>query len=149
MADRKRRAQDLYTYRCGELVRLSKRPNQFVVRRLPQELPASMSGAEQMSTASSRVTCEPEDLDDLMVTAREVAPAHHAYDMMDTGEAFLITDRIIVTFKEPLSVEAVGTFAGRYALDIVEKISDVDYLVATNLFILDERGCTGSHLAVS
>ncbi len=23
------------------------------------------------------------------------------------------------------------------------------YLVATNLFILDERGCTGSHLAVS
>ncbi len=23
------------------------------------------------------------------------------------------------------------------------------YIVATNLFILDERGCTGSHLAVS
>ena len=118
----------LYTYRSGEKVALNKKPDQFVVRRLPDELPASMAGAGQMSTASARVKCDPGKLEQLMTEGRTLAPTHHAYEATDTGGDFLLTDRIVVTFQRALSVEDVGVFAGEFALQIVEKISDVDYL---------------------
>ena len=117
-----------YTYRCGTKLKLKKRPDQFVVRRLPDGLPAEMGAAVQMSTASARVTCAIGDLENLMVKARKLAPTHHAYESDDTGGDFLITDRVIVTFKQDLDPEAVGIFAGKYALEILERISDRDYL---------------------
>ncbi len=128
MAQKKTQSQELYTYRCGEKVVLRKRPNQFIVRRLPDELPQSMAGAERMSTASARVTCSPDELEDLMQEGRGLAPTHHAYEAVDTSADLLITDRVIITFKSAPSTEEVGAFAGEFGLQIVEKISDVDYL---------------------
>jgi subtilisin-like proprotein convertase family protein len=103
-----------------------------LVRRLPDDLPGAMrekiSDVEQTSSASARVTCRAADLEPLMTEARKFAPTHHAYETEDVGDAFLITDRIMVSFEEALSVEEVGAFAGKYALETVRKLSDKDYL---------------------
>jgi len=128
MAKRARaKAPTLYTYRGGEKLVLEKRPDQFVVRRLPSELPVRGEAA-QVSSASTRVSCEPAELDRLMGQARETAVAHHAYEVADTGQEFLITDRVIVTFQEPKTAAEVGAFAGKYALQIVTKYSSTKYL---------------------
>lgn len=119
----------LYTYRNGKKLKLQKRSDQFVVRRLPDALGAAgLLDTQQMSSASARVTCKPEELEELMRSSRKLAPTHHAYEGTETGKEFLITDRLIVTFHKPLSVEDVGKFAGRYALQIVTKFSDTSYL---------------------
>lgn len=135
----------IYTYRCGEKVMLEKSPDQFVVRRLPKDLEAAgLHNTEQMSSASSRVTCPPGELENLMTEARKLAPTHHAYWVAETTDEFLITDRALVTFREPQSVEDVGAFAGKYALEIVTKYSDRDYLFR----LTDETGMNPVKLVV-
>jgi subtilisin-like proprotein convertase family protein/subtilisin family serine protease len=124
-----------YTYRCGKRVELIKRPDQFVVRQLPDALPENMAG-EQMSSASTRVTCDANSLESLMSEARRRAPTHHAYQDAETGSDFLITDRVIVTFTDEMDPVAVGQFAGKYALELVERISSRDYLFR----LMDETG---------
>ena len=116
-----------YTYRAGKKIALNKRPDQFVVRRLPHEVPVGEAPA-QVSSASSRVSCKPADLDGLMAKSRQSAVTHHAYEVAESGEEFLITDRIIVTFDHPLTPEAVGALAGKYALEIVLKYSETKFL---------------------
>ena len=107
-----------YTYRGGKKLELAKRPDAFVARALPEALQRAgiADDAEQVSSASSRVRARAQDVDALMARSRALGPTHHAYTLADTGEDFLITDRIFVTFREPLSAEAVGAFAGRYGL---------------------------------
>ncbi len=118
---------ELYTYRAGKKLPLEKRPDQFVVRRLPGELPVAGEG-KQVSSASTRVTCASEELEALMARSREFAVTHHAYQTAEFGTEFLITDRIIVTFAEAMAPEAVGEFAGRYALELLTRYSDTKYL---------------------
>jgi subtilisin-like proprotein convertase family protein/subtilisin family serine protease len=117
----------VYTYRGGQKVALNKRADQFVVRRLPHEVPVGEEPI-QVSSASTRVSCKPADLDGLMAKSRQSAVTHHAYEVVESGEDFLITDRVIVTFDKPLSPEKVGKFAGKYALELVEKFSTTKYL---------------------
>jgi subtilisin-like proprotein convertase family protein/subtilisin family serine protease len=57
-----------------------------------------------------------------------VAPTHHAYTIGDTGQDYLITDRVLVSFKEPLPPERVAEFAGKYGLLELEAYSNRDYL---------------------
>ena len=125
-AQQRKKVKD-YTYRAGKKVALNKRPDQFVVRRLPDEVTVGDTPA-QVSSASSRVACKPADLDGLMAQSRQSAVTHHAYEVAESGEEFLITDRIIVTFDHSLTPEAVGAFAGKYALEIVLKYSETKYL---------------------
>jgi subtilisin-like proprotein convertase family protein/subtilisin family serine protease len=120
---------DDYTYRAGKKVLLKKSSDQFVVRALPGNLKnIGISDADQVSSASSRVTTRSVDLEQLMSSARHVAPTHHAYSVADTGEAFLITDRIFVTFREPQTDPQVDAFAGRYALIRKATYSDSEFL---------------------
>lgn len=126
---KKKQPPPTYTYRGGKRISLKKRPDQFVVRSLPDELPQKMADAKQVSSASSRVTCAPKDLERLMDDAREMAPAHHAYEVADTGGDFLITDRIIVAFRQPPSVEDFGQFLAKYGLRVVEAYSPREYLL--------------------
>ncbi len=125
---KKNQTDSTYTYRGGRKLPLRKLPDQFVVRRLPDELPLGLDG-EQVSGASSRVKCAPGERDKLMAETREVAVAHHAYQMDKTGEDFLITDRVIVSFKEPPSVDQLGAFTAKYGLQVVEAYSDRDFLL--------------------
>lgn len=118
-----------YTYVVGKKVELEKRPDQFVVRALADKLrDIGVTEAEQTSSVSSRVTCRIADLEPLMSSARHIAPTHHAYYIADTDEEFLITDRIFITFRDPLPPDQVDVFAGRYGLFIKRKYSDREYL---------------------
>lgn len=122
-------SQEVYSYRGGQKINLVKRPDQFIVRSLPDRLKdIGITDAEQVSSSSSRVTTRSLDLERLMSEARHVAPTHHAYQIAETGEDFLITDRIFVTFREPLTPEQVGAFAGRYGLVQRQAYSERDYL---------------------
>lgn len=56
-------SQETYTYRAGRKMMLQKRPDQFVVRALPEDLKAiGIPDAEQVSSASSRVSTRAADL---------------------------------------------------------------------------------------
>ncbi|HEX2174226.1 MAG TPA: S8 family serine peptidase, partial [Dehalococcoidia bacterium] len=108
---------------------LDKEPDEFVVRALPEELgPLGVGDAEQVSSASSRVRVRSVDLEPVMDQARHLAPTHHSYKIAETGEEFLITDRVFVTFREPQTPEGVAEFAGRYGLLLLESYSDREYL---------------------
>lgn len=119
-----------YTYRGGKKLELEERPDAFVARVPPEALQRAgiCDDAEQVSSASCRVRARAQDLDSMMARARALGPTHHAYAMADTGEDFLITDRIFVTFKNVLTNEQVGEFAGRYGLLLRERYTDRDYL---------------------
>jgi len=102
-----------YTYRNGRKVALEKSPDQFVVRATPEKLEAEgIENAERVSSFSWRVTTFADDLEPMMNVARGVAPTHHAYYDVETGQEFLITDRVIVTFRQPPTVEELDAFAG-------------------------------------
>jgi subtilisin-like proprotein convertase family protein/subtilisin family serine protease len=121
--------QDTYTYRNGEKVPLEKAPDQFVVRALPENLESlGITDAEQISSRSSKVTTRATDLEPEMSRMRHVAPTHHAYSDAATGAEFLITDRVLVTFKEALPAEQLDAFAARYGLFMQTAYSDRDYL---------------------
>jgi subtilisin-like proprotein convertase family protein/subtilisin family serine protease len=118
-----------YTYRAGRKVTLGKRPDEFVVRALPERLRSvGIADAEQVSSASSRVHTDAGNLEAEMNRSRSLAPTHHAYYLPDTGEEFLITDRIMVTFKAPPSEADLDAFAARYALLKKTAFSDREFL---------------------
>ncbi|MGH8591114.1 MAG: S8 family serine peptidase, partial [Gammaproteobacteria bacterium] len=120
---------ETYTYRGGEKLALKKSTNEFVVRATPDKLEElGITDAEKISPSSSRVSTSEDQLDTVMDQARNVATTHHAYYEAETGEEFLITDRILVTFRDPLPLEKVDEFAGRYGLVKKETYSDRDYL---------------------
>jgi subtilisin-like proprotein convertase family protein/subtilisin family serine protease len=118
-----------YTYRNGRKVVLEKSPDQFVVRATPERLEeVGIEDAEQVSSVSSRVTTRASDLEPMMSAARHIAPAHHAYYDAESGEEFLITDRVIVTFKQPPAAEELDAFAAKYALIKQAAYSDREFL---------------------
>lgn len=121
---------DLYTYRCGEKKALKKRPDEFVIRQLPDELPETFpANKEQMSSRSTRIKVKPNELESMMKKGRQIAPTHHSYEDPESGADFLITDRVIVTFDDGVSMEEVGALAGKYALEIVYRYSPHKYLL--------------------
>ncbi|MEK7281438.1 MAG: S8 family serine peptidase, partial [Chloroflexota bacterium] len=123
------KSEEFYTYRAGRKIALGKRQDQFVVRALPDRLKGiGIPDAEQVSSASARVTTRAADLEPLMDRARHMAPTHHAYYVAGTGEEFLITDRIFVTFREVLSDGQVDAFAARYGLIKKKVYTNRDYL---------------------
>ena len=118
-----------YTYRGGKKIELEKNPEQMVVRALPDVVSDTViTEKEQVSSASTRVTTSADELELMMSRSRMVAPTHHAYFEAESGNEFLITDRIFVTFKELLSDEQIDAFAGRYALVKKGVYSNKDYL---------------------
>jgi subtilisin-like proprotein convertase family protein/subtilisin family serine protease len=121
--------EETYTYRGGEKIPLEKAPDQFVVRALPERLEElGITDAEQVSSSSSRVTTRAHELEPEMSRMRHLAPTHHAYTETETGTEFLITDRILVTFRDPLPAEEIDAFAARYGLMMLAAYSDRDYL---------------------
>ncbi len=122
-------SQPLYTYRCGEKIMLERRTDQFVVRSLPKRLPERLQpNAEQMSSMSTRVTVNPDELHNEMEEARKMGPTQFAYQQAGTDEEFLMTDRIIVTFHHAISIEDLGKFAGEHGFEILHQFSDSSFL---------------------
>jgi subtilisin-like proprotein convertase family protein/subtilisin family serine protease len=122
-------SHEQYTYRAGQKILLEKSPDQFVVRASPERLDAAgIANAERVSSSSSRVVTRAGDLEPMMSASRHIAPTHHAYFVAGTGEEFLITDRIFVTFRDAIPDEQVDAFAGRYGLIKKAAYTDRDYL---------------------
>jgi subtilisin family serine protease/subtilisin-like proprotein convertase family protein len=120
---------EVYTYRGGEKINLTKLPDQFIVRALPGQLEQlGIQGSEQLSSASSRVRVHPDELEQQMSHSRTLAPTYHAYHVAGTTEDFLISDRIFVTFKQVMSSTAIARFAQQYGLVQREQYGDRDYL---------------------
>lgn len=108
---------DTYTYYGGKKVSLAKRADQFVTRALPTELSEhGICDATQVSSASSRVVCRPDDLERMMSRGRMIAPTHHVYERADTGDDFLLTDRVMIRFKRNAGAEAIDKLIGKYGL---------------------------------
>lgn len=118
-----------FTYRGGKKVALTKRADQFVTRASPEALrQIGIHDAERVSSSSSRVTTRTADLEATMARCRTMAPTHHAYQLAGSGTEFLITDRVLVSFKDALPPERVAEIAGRYGLKQLQAYSDRDFL---------------------
>ncbi len=119
----------LYTYRAGKKVYLEKQPDQFVVRASPEELrKLGVGECEPVSAGSTRVTTRSADLEPLMTRARHLAPAHHAYKTAETGSEFLISDRVLVRFRQPPAPGGLDAFIARYGLVLMQAYDDRLYL---------------------
>lgn len=122
--------EPVYTYRAGEKLPLAKRVDHFVVRQLGPALGGLHARAlEQVSSASTRIKVRPSELEAQMALARELAPTHHAYQAVDTGEEFLITDRVMLRFRPDTPPEAIDALLGRYALRVLQRYSPLDMLL--------------------
>ena len=119
----------IYTYRGGRKLPLVKSDEQMVVRLEGAELDRlNLPEGEQVSPAATRITLGPGLFEEAMRSAREHAPTHHAYYEEESGNEFLITDRIFVSFHQDISDIDLDDFAGRYALQIIERYSVRDFL---------------------
>jgi subtilisin family serine protease len=125
------------TYRRGRPVQLGKRVDAFVVRSLPSDgagitLPDGC-GLEPVSPASTRVVLPASERrsdelevlrDELMDQTRATGlVTHHAYDSSRSGAEFLLTDRVFVTFRRPVTQDVLTEFEQRYHvrwLDAIE-----------------------------
>ncbi|MCP4147151.1 MAG: S8 family serine peptidase [bacterium] len=122
-------ATKIYTYRNGKKVYLRKREDEFVVRALPEELGTlGLPTGEQVSSASSRITCTKADLENIMTTARAGTVAHHGYELSDSGDEFLITDRVYVVFATGTPTSEIDATAGKYGLFTYEQFSQYEYV---------------------
>jgi subtilisin-like proprotein convertase family protein/subtilisin family serine protease len=121
--------EQTYTYRNGEKVYLDKSPDQFVTYAPLGAIDGLESiGAEAVTPNATRVTTDPSALDTQMDLSRDAAVTHHAYYLSETGEEFLISDRIFVSFREEMTAAQVDAFAAKYALIQLEAYSEMDYL---------------------
>ncbi len=129
MAKKIKAATEVYTYRGGKKLLLDKSPDEFVVRALPDKLGAlNIESEKKVSSVSTKVVVKKEDLDAEMVKSRTIAPTHHAYYLKESDEEFLITDRILVTYKKEPAPESVDKLMAKYGLVILDKYSDKDFL---------------------
>src|SRR5687768_13828283 len=103
-----------FTYRQGKKLPLETQPDEIVVRALPHEvrdMGLELGELEQVSSQSTRVHVEPAALERTLENLRKVAPTHRSYRRADTGDEFLITDRVFVIFANPPTEEELGEFA--------------------------------------
>lgn len=119
---------ETYTYRGGEKLPLTKSANEIVVRASPERLETlGIMEAEKLSPVSSKVTTTEGEPDAMMARAENVAVTQPAYYEADSGQEFLATDRIPVTFRDVLTPEKIDEFVGRYGRLMKETYSARDY----------------------
>lgn len=117
-----------YTYRGGVKLPLTTSAAEFVARADPERLAAvGIGNAEQLSPGSSKVAATAGRRDAMMAQASAVAAVSPAY-VTESGEEFLVTDRVLVTFAGEPPREKVDELAGRYGLIQQEAYSPRDYL---------------------
>lgn len=117
-----------YTYRGGVKLPLTTSAAEFVARAGPERLAAAgIANVEQLSPSSSKVAATAGRRDAVMAQAATVAAVHPAYETA-TGEEFLVTDRVLVTFNGEPPRDKVDELAGRYGLVLQEAYSNRDFL---------------------
>jgi subtilisin-like proprotein convertase family protein/subtilisin family serine protease len=118
-----------YTYHGGRKVPLRKRADQFVVRASSEAVAsAGLRPSERTSPSSVRVAAPPSDLERAMARARLVGVTHHAYEREDSGQEFLITDRVFVRFRSDTNENQMAALANKYGLVMTEQLASRDFL---------------------
>lgn len=120
-----------YTYRCGQKIELEKSGDQIITRSLPSQLnlnDPNILTTEQVSSASTRITTYKKNIAQEMMRNRPLAATHHAYFSTETGDEFLISDRIFALFKTPPSHQQLDDFCIQYSLLKKAQYSDTDFL---------------------
>lgn len=120
-----------YTYRRGRRLPLEKEPDEIVTRVAPDTAESAVPEAEaleRVSAGSTRVHLPPERVEEAMARLRAIGPTHHAYRQVETGDEFLITDRVLVTFTADLAPEEIDRFAADWSLVALDRFSDRDFL---------------------
>ena len=118
-----------YTYRNGEKLLLLKSDHEFVVRLLPGDVESdAFRDVQQVSSASTKVLTTPGSLESNMEEVRKSAVAHHAYYSELSGDEFLISDRILVHFKEGFAEEDIDYLMANYGLRLVERFDEYEFL---------------------
>lgn len=137
---------ETYTYRKGKKVYLVKEQDQLVVRETPEamERMGFHGPLQQVSPQSTRLSVKSEDLDSTLSEIRKEAVAHHAYKQESNGAEFLITDRIMITFKEEAGNDVLSAFIAKYALILLTKYSNREFL----LRLTDQTGMNPLKLVV-
>lgn len=122
---------NLYTYRNGKKVYLKKEPDQIVVRETPEaiERMGVRGTLQQVSPHSTKVRVTSDTLIPTLEEIRNETVAHHAYKRESNDEEFLITDRILITFRQPFNDDELGKFISKYDLIVLSKYSDREYLL--------------------
>jgi subtilisin-like proprotein convertase family protein len=119
-----------YSYRGGQKILLEKDPDSFVVRTQPQEAAKlGVDSTERTSSASTRVTVKPSELEAKMAASRQIAPTHHSYKRADTGAEFLISDRVLVELKHDAPPDALDALLAKYALRLQQQVGARQYLL--------------------
>jgi len=120
----------IYTYRNGKKVILKTSDDQFVIRTKSREQleKKGYSRIEKTSSSSFRVTTSQLQLDSEIDELRKESVVHHAYNQADTGQEFLITDRIIVSFKTAPNLETLNKFINDFSLVLLNKLSEKEFL---------------------
>ncbi len=122
---------DIYTYRGNEKIELIKHTEKFVARTLPDYLKKhGFPFEKQLSSASTLIACNTEELEPMMAALRQSTVCHHLYATCDAPENyFLITDRLFLKFQEGATSTDMANLLEKYALEIVRTYEDGFYLV--------------------
>lgn len=126
----------LYTYFDGKKIELEKLSDSFIARAEPAQLSIlNLIPGEQLSSASWRVRTDTKTLDSDMKKVRDTEiVAHHEYHKKDSGQALLITDRILVSFEKRPSEEEVSALMNDYALELIYRLSETEILFRLTRF---------------
>jgi subtilisin family serine protease len=120
-----------YTYQGGHAIPLSAGPASFISRADPRRLiEQEFDIMHATSPHSWRVATTPDRLEAEMARARSLGRVFHDYMLAETNTAFLITDRILVRFRDA-GVD-VDAFAAKWRLEIVRRWSGRDFLFRTH-----------------
>ncbi|MCB0636638.1 MAG: S8 family serine peptidase, partial [Lewinella sp.] len=94
-----------------------KSTDRFVIRQLPRQLTdRGYVLHDQISSHSTLVRTDPQELDRLMDIVRTEAIAHHLYFWPGTENEVLLTDRVLIRFQPAATDEQINELIARYAL---------------------------------
>jgi subtilisin family serine protease len=110
---------------AGKDLALDSLPDRFVSRAPAASLTAAgFTVLDQLSTRSFSVRADGNSLDAAMVRARSLGePAYPYYTVRDTGNDFLVTDRVFVRFKAGVSEDEQQALATEYGARILENFN--------------------------
>ncbi len=120
--------------RGGQRIELVKRNNQFTAflrSGVDPETKSAFESADRKRALSDQMgiyEVRPSDLNKVMNDARkdkDVLFCHHVYAAAEDPDSnIILTDQIIVQFKEDVSPEQIAQMLGKYHLEIVEEYTD-------------------------
>lgn len=118
--------QQTYTYQGGRRLLLSRLTSRFISRAKKEQLQQDhFHYLDPLSVHSWSVESNADRLDEDIRRARRLAPAYPYYIDADTGDEFIVTDRIFVRLRAGASADEVAT---RWNLQLVRHFTWRDYL---------------------